>query len=206
MGGAVPGPPGALERPPQSATPRRGGRPAPGRALDAGSGEGADALWLARRGWRVTAVDLADTALQRAAARADADPRLVGRITWLRADLAEQPPAVACFDLVTAQYLHVPAAVRPALFAGLAAAVAPGGTLLITGHHPRDLAGGGGPRLLPEMLFTAEEIAADLDPADWRVRSAQTRPRPAEDREGRAVTVHDAVLVAQRLLSGSPAA
>ncbi|WP_063748863.1 class I SAM-dependent methyltransferase [Streptomyces sp. NRRL B-24484] len=176
---------------------------APGRALDAGCGEGADALWLADRGWRVTAADLASTALDRAAARAaDESPQLAERITWVRADLGERPPAGAGFELVSAQYLHVPAAERPAVFAGLAAAVAPGGTLLIVGHHPRDLAGGGGPRLLPEMLFTAEEAAAGLDPADWRVRTAQTRPRPAEDRTGRPVTVYDAVLVAVRRAPG----
>ncbi|MCU7820543.1 class I SAM-dependent methyltransferase [Kitasatospora sp. DSM 101779] len=172
---------------------------APGRALDAGCGEGADALWLAGRGWRVTAADLAATALDRAAARAAAaDPQLADRITWLRADLGERPPAGAGFELVSAQYLHLPVEARPALFAGLAAAVAPGGTLLIVGHHPRDLAGGGGPRLLPEMLFTPEEAAAGLDPADWQVRTARTRPRRAEDRTGRPVTVHDAVLVAVR--------
>ncbi|MEW1912753.1 class I SAM-dependent methyltransferase [Kitasatospora sp. NPDC085895] len=182
---------------------------APARALDAGCGEGADALWLAGRGWRVTATDLAATALERAAARAAAaGPQVADRITWIRADLGERPPAGGGFDLVTAQYLHVPAAARPALFAGLAAAVAPGGTLLITGHHPRDLAGGGGPRLFPEMLFTPEEAAAALDPADWRVRTAQTRPRPAEDRAGRPVTVHDTVVVAVRRASApaSPSA
>lgn len=37
----------------------------PGAALDVGSGEGADAIWLAERGWRVTAVDLSTVALQR---------------------------------------------------------------------------------------------------------------------------------------------
>src|ERR687885_1951411 len=39
---------------------------APGRALDVGCGEGADAIWLAQRGWTVTAVDISDVALGRA--------------------------------------------------------------------------------------------------------------------------------------------
>ncbi|WP_354642993.1 bifunctional NAD(P)/FAD-dependent oxidoreductase/class I SAM-dependent methyltransferase [Kitasatospora camelliae] len=173
----------------------------PGRALDVGSGEGADALWLAGRGWRVTAVDIADTALERAAAHAAAaGPDLADRITWTRADLREEPPAEGGYDLVTAQYMHLPAEARRELYARLAAAVAPGGTLLIVGHHPLDLTTTvGRPRFLAEAMFTAEELATALDPA-WRVLAAETRPRDAVDPEGRAVTVHDAVLVARRPL------
>src|SRR3954466_97215 len=59
----------------------------PGTALDLGCGEGGDALWLAQRGWNVTAIDVSATALQRAASHADAQG--VGdRITWERHDLA----------------------------------------------------------------------------------------------------------------------
>lgn len=73
----------------------------PGQALDVGCGEGGDALWLARRGWQVTAVDVSEVALGRAAA-AGAD--VAGRVSWARADLAVTPPPADAYDLVTLQY------------------------------------------------------------------------------------------------------
>ncbi|RKF28958.1 methyltransferase domain-containing protein [Micromonospora globbae] len=171
---------------------------APGRALDVGSGEGADAVWLAQRGWRVTGADISGTALKRAAAHADAaGADVAARIEWVHADLREQPPAESAYDLVSAQFMHLPADERRALFARLAAAVAPGGTLLIVGHHPRDLRTTAHRLHMPEMMYTAEEIAAELDPAVWEVR-AETRSRAAVDPDGRDVTVHDAVLVGRR--------
>ncbi|OHV49074.1 bifunctional NAD(P)/FAD-dependent oxidoreductase/class I SAM-dependent methyltransferase [Pseudofrankia sp. BMG5.36] len=106
----------------------------PGTALDAGAGTGADACWLAAGGWKVTAVDLSKEALERAEARAT---RLGHDITWVHADLAVEP-APGTFDLVTAHYLCLPPAQRRTLFAHLAAAVAPGGTLLLVGHAPGD--------------------------------------------------------------------
>ncbi|MEV1333899.1 methyltransferase domain-containing protein [Micromonospora costi] len=169
----------------------------PGRALDVGSGEGADAVWLAQRGWRVTGADISRTALDRAATHADA-AGVADRIDWVHADLREQPPAEAAYDLVSAQFMHLPGDERRALFARLAAAVAPGGTLLIVGHHPRDLRTTAHRMHLPEMMYTAEEIAAELDPARWEIAAAQERPRPAVDPDGRDITVYDAVLVARR--------
>ncbi len=114
----------------------------PGTALDAGCGEGADALWLAERGWRVTAVDFSTVALDRGAVRAR-ERGLDDRITWLHADLDAWTPAEGRFDLVTAHYLHSRGADRPALFRRLAAVVAPGGTLLVVGHLLEGVAGEG---------------------------------------------------------------
>lgn len=171
---------------------------APGRALDAGCGEGADAIWLAERGWKVTAVDISPTAVARAAGHAATDATVADRIEWIHADLIQNPPAERAYDLVSSQYLHGPATTRRELFARLAAAVAPGGTLLIVGHHPKDLWTTAGRMHLPEAMFTAEEVAAVLDPAGWEVRVAEARPRAAVDREGRHVTVYDTVLVARR--------
>ncbi|MFL4902803.1 class I SAM-dependent methyltransferase [Streptomyces sp. MMS24-I2-30] len=73
----------------------------PGRALDVGCGEGADASWPAGRGWQVTAVDIAPTALQRAAAAA---PDTAGHVVWTRADLTAAPPPAGAFDLVSVHY------------------------------------------------------------------------------------------------------
>jgi SAM-dependent methyltransferase len=169
----------------------------PGTALDAGCGEGADALWLAERGWRVTAVDFSSLALDRGAARA-ADQGLDERIEWLHVDLDAWPPPRERFDLVTAHYLHARGADRSALFERLAAAVVPGGTLLVVGHL---LEGGTDHDHLahdPDLFHTAEDVAAVLDPGKWRdVRTeARERDRQAVERTGNPAP--DTVLVARR--------
>ncbi len=167
-----------------------------GTALDAGSGEGGDALWLAGRGWQVTAVDFAQTALDRGAEVAAA-AGLADRISWVQADLRTWTPP-GSYDLVSTQFLHPAAEVRPVLFGRLAAAVAPGGTLLVVGHHVDDLIGGEHRPHPPEMFFSAEEVAAALDPADWDV-AADLRQRPATGHEAEHGTVlADVVLVARR--------
>jgi SAM-dependent methyltransferase len=167
----------------------------PGTALDAGCGEGADAHWLAHRGWRVTAVDVSAVALERGAAHAD--PDVAERITWRRLDLTTWIPDDA-YDLVTVHFMHFPRALREQIFARLAAAVSPGGTLLIVGHHPSDMQTTMPRPPEPELFFTAEEVAGSLDPDRWDVLVAEARPRSARDPEGREVTIHDAVLCARR--------
>src|SRR5207245_4176946 len=97
-------------------------------------------IWLARRGWRVTAVDISGVALGRAAAHAAAaGDDVAGLIRWQRADLLEAAPPERAYDLVTAQYLQLPTQERRVLYRRLAAAVAQAGTLLIVGHHPAAL-------------------------------------------------------------------
>lgn len=171
----------------------------PGAALDVGCGEGADAVWLARRGWRVTAVDFAATALERgAAAAAAAGEEVADRIHWLRADVTRWAPAPNSFDLVCAAFMHLPGDQRRALFARLAAAVRVGGTLLLIGHDISDSEAGAHRPPVPDMFFTAGEVAAALDPLAWEVLVAEARPRPAAVHEGEHITVHDAVLRARR--------
>jgi SAM-dependent methyltransferase len=176
----------------------------PGTALDIGCGEGADAIWLASRGWRVTAVDFATTALRRAAAHAEArGADIAARIEWLHADLRAWTPPEAAFDLVSAQYMHLPPAERRDLFARLADAVARGGTLLIVGHDISDLESGAHRPDMPEMFFTTDEVAGALDPDRWEVVTAEARPRPGHEHEGKHITVHDATLVARRRRDGA---
>ncbi|GAA0398772.1 hypothetical protein Acor_33970 [Acrocarpospora corrugata] len=135
-----------------------------GTALDVGCGEGADALWLASRGWRVTAVDFSTTALGRAAAHAETfGADVAERLRWLHADVTTWADRHQ-FDLVSAHFMHLPTAPREALFARMAALVAPGGTLLIVGHHPSDMQTPMPRPQIPEMFFTAEEVATSLDP------------------------------------------
>ncbi|MFW3172789.1 class I SAM-dependent methyltransferase [Geodermatophilus sp. CPCC 206100] len=189
----------------------------PGTALDAGCGEGADALWLAERGWRVTAVDFSAVALERAAAHARARG-LDDRITWVHADLDAWTPAEGGFDLVAAHYLHAHGPDRPALFARLAGGVAPGGTLLVVGHllgegagvsrhagdHPHRSHDSGDdehPRPHehdPDLLYTAADVAAVLDPAQWRDVVAETRDRDPAAVARTGNPAPDTVLVARR--------
>ncbi|MBW0093635.1 class I SAM-dependent methyltransferase [Pseudonocardia sp. KRD-184] len=167
---------------------------APGRALDAGCGEGADAMWLAGQGWRVTAVDFSEVALGRARERsAGLD------VEWRRADLTTWTPEQGAYDLVSAQFLHLPTLVE--MYARLATGVAPGGTLLLVGHDPTDDAGPHRPQI-PGMFFTADEAAGLLDPREWDVVVAGTREREGHGhghgQEGAPLTVRDVVVVAKR--------
>ena len=164
----------------------------PGTALDAGAGEGGDAFWLASRGWKVTAADISGVAIERAAKRAG-ERGLA--ISWLQADLAKTP-APGSYDLVTAHFLHVPKSEQQPLFRHLAAAVAPGGTLLVVGHDLSDMAKMPRPDLV-EYGWTAQEVAAALGEG-WTIEAAEARPRQAAGPDGDEVTIHDAVLCARR--------
>jgi 2-polyprenyl-3-methyl-5-hydroxy-6-metoxy-1,4-benzoquinol methylase len=78
------------QRPPNAHLTAEIGDLRPGRALDAGCGHGSDALWLAARGWQVTAVDFAAAALAYARSTAEAiGPDVAERIEWVEADLAD---------------------------------------------------------------------------------------------------------------------
>ena len=117
----------------------------PGDALDVGCGEGADAIWLASQGWTVTAVDISVVALDRAAAHAAArGDDIARRISWLESDLLIWDPGSQQFDLVSAQFMYLPEEDLTSMHRRLAAAVRPGGTLLIVLHHPDSLHAGPG--------------------------------------------------------------
>jgi SAM-dependent methyltransferase len=172
----------------------------PGAALDLGCGEGADAVWLALRGWRVTAVDISAVALARAAAHA-AQAGVAERIEWQRHDLAVSFPA-GSFELVSAHFLHAPAELgmpRERVLRAAAAAVAPGGTLLIVGHadHPPWSQHHHEPA---DQLATPQEVLDGLDLAtpQWRVRRVESVPRQATGPDGQRATLTDAVVMAER--------
>ncbi|HTJ76216.1 MAG TPA: class I SAM-dependent methyltransferase [Acidimicrobiales bacterium] len=136
------------------------GRP-PGRALDLGAGEGRTTLWLAERGWRVTAVDFSDVALDRGRRRVE-QAGVPGEVEWVCADLTTYEPPPGPFDLVLLLFIHLPAEQRRRLLDRAAAVVAPGGVVLVVGYdtsHATD--GQGGPRD-PAILFSPEDIVADL--------------------------------------------
>jgi SAM-dependent methyltransferase len=167
----------------------------PGTALDVGCGEGADAIWLAEHGWLVTGVDVSTVALERAAS---AGAQTADRITWQQADILSWDPAPRQFDLVSAQFIHLPPLAREVVFSRLAAAVRPGGSLLVVGHHPSDLETSIGRPNLPDLFFTPDEIAAALSPEDWLIVVAAEPERQAVDPAGREVTIRDTVMHAER--------
>ncbi|MEV0393601.1 class I SAM-dependent methyltransferase [Polymorphospora rubra] len=166
----------------------------PGHALDLGCGEGGDALWLARHGWQVTAIDVAPTALRRAAANGT---DVTGRVTWTLADLASTPPPAGAFDLVSAQYFPLPHQPDHTALRGLLAAVAPGGTLLVASHDLADLPPPQENQPDPGDYYQPAEIADLLD-HDWTILINETRPRTAPAPAGTHHT-HDTVLRARRL-------
>jgi SAM-dependent methyltransferase len=169
----------------------------PGRVLDVGCGEGADAVWLARGGWEVTALEVSGLALRRAAAHA----RDAGvTISWVHAELTEADLPPASFDLVSAMY---PALLRTddaAAERALLAAVAPGGVLLLVHHagmderhdHDTDAAFDPADYVWPAM------VTARFDD-DWQVELDEERARIAPDGGAGAHHANDLVVRARRL-------
>jgi 2-polyprenyl-3-methyl-5-hydroxy-6-metoxy-1,4-benzoquinol methylase len=149
---------------------------APGRAIDLGAGDGRNAIWLARRGWAVTAVDFSQVAIDRGRALAAAAGV---HVEWELADLLEWTPGGRSYDLVMLFFIHLPPDERPEVYARAAAAVAPGGTLLIVGHDRTNIADGVGGPQDPDVLLTPGEVAADLP--GFRIDRAETVRRGATD-------------------------
>ncbi len=135
----------------------------PGTALDLGTGEGRHALWLAERGWRVTAVDFSAEAIRKARATQERHaPGTEGRVEWVHGDVLADPPPPGGYDAVLLMYLHLPAAERRRVHRAAARALAPGGELLVVGHDTTNLSHGiGGPQNTA-ILFTAEDVLEDL--------------------------------------------
>jgi len=130
-----------------------------GHALDLASGEGRNAVWLAERGWRVTAVDFSRAGMEKA--RWLADARGV-TVDWVLADLREYEPEAGAYQLVLVAYLHIPPVERAAVLRGACSALAPGGELLVVGHDLTNLSDGVGGPQDPALLYTPQAIAAEL--------------------------------------------
>ncbi|MEV7102390.1 SAM-dependent methyltransferase [Streptomyces atroolivaceus] len=168
----------------------------PGRVLDLGCGEGADAVWLARTGWKVTATDISRVALERAAVHA-ADAGVADRIDWQWHDLGASFPEGE-YDLVSAQFLHSMGDLpREEILRRAAAAVAPGGVLLIVGHA-------GSPSWEhdhPDMeLPTTDEVLASLElpEGEWDVLLSEEHERIQNDPDGNPTTRTDNALKVRR--------
>ncbi|MFF1481200.1 class I SAM-dependent methyltransferase [Streptomyces sp. NPDC058301] len=165
----------ALMSPETSAGPNTPGR----QALDLGAGAGRHALWLARHGWRVTAVDFSASALESTRRQAAADEL---EVTTVLADLDSYEPRQDAFGVVLIAYVHTEPPQRAALLARAARALAPGGRLVIVGHHLDNLGRGLEGPSDPERMFTPEGLSAELP--DLRIERAARVPHTVTTASG----------------------
>jgi len=168
---------------------------APGRVLDVGCGEGADAVWLAGRMWEVTALEVSGVALDRAARHA----REAGvAVRWVHAGLVEAALPPASYDLVCALYPALLRTSNAAAERALLSAVAPGGVLLLVHHAGMDTHQGQDSGFDPAAYVSPAMVAALLDD-DWQVELDEQRPRVAPGSGAGAHHADDLVLRARRL-------
>jgi SAM-dependent methyltransferase len=155
----------------------------PGRALDLACGEGRNAIWLAERGWDVTGVDFSQVAIAKARASAE---RAGVDVDFVCADLLAYEPAPGTHDLVVVLFLQLPADERRRVLRRAADALAPGGALLLVGHDLANLTEGTGGPSDPSVLYTAEDVVAELpglvvEKAERILRDVDGADRPAID-------------------------
>lgn len=167
----------------------------PGRALDAGCGHGADTLWLAGRGWQVTAVDFSAAALAHGRSMAEAaGSELAQRIDWIEGDLATWIAEPERYDLVACLYVHVTTSVE-GFVRRMANAVAPNGSLFLVGHRPVDPSTGAATAAANQVQVSVEAARAALAASAWEFVVAEERPRAAVG------TGVDAVIHARRRIA-----
>jgi SAM-dependent methyltransferase len=178
-------------RPPSSYLTAEAVGLAPGRALDAGCGHGSETLWLAARGWEVTAVDFSVAALAHARASAEVAD-VAERVEWVEADLGSWTPKPDAYDLVVCLYVHIAGPVSE-LVGRMAAGVVAGGTLLMVGHLPVDPVTGDPTPAAGQVQVSVDDVVSTLDRNEWEFVIAENRQRSV------ASSGADAVVRAHRL-------
>jgi SAM-dependent methyltransferase len=159
----------------------------PGRALDLAAGEGRNTVWLAERGWRVTAVDFSRVGLEKGRKLSAARGVDEARVDWIVADLNDYEPERDAYDLVLIAYLQVSPPLRALVLARAAAALAPGATAFVVGHDLTNLTEGVGGPQDPDVLYTPEAVRAELP--GLRVIRAERVRRTVERDSGPATAV-----------------
>ncbi len=167
----------------------------PGRALDLGAGEGRNAIWLASRGWEVTAVDFVSIAVNRISAHAALQDVELHAVV---ADAVGYQPATASLDLILLSYLQLPDDQFRKVLANVIPGLAPGGRVLIVAHDASNLHGGYGGPQDPTLLSTPEIVARHLRDAGLKVMRAEVIQREAPSDAGLRLA-YDHVVEAQRL-------
>lgn len=167
----------------------------PGRALDVGCGEGADAVWLAGQGWAVTALEVSQVALERAAQSAR---QLAGSVQWVHAGLVDAALPEAGFDLVSAQYPALRSSPDHDAERTLLRVVAPGGLLHVVFHAGFDTQEAKSRGIDPADYVWPTDIVAALLAGDWHTRIETRRPREVPTGDAGYQHTHDVVLQARR--------
>lgn len=167
----------------------------PGRAVDLACGEGRNAIWLARRGWEVTAVDFAQAGL-------DKGRTLAGdlEIDWVCAD-ATTWSSPSAYDVCVLAYLQLPPDARRAAVRHGYDALRVGGTFLLVAHDSTNLTEGTGGPQDPDVLMTAEDVLTDLGGATYEVQHAGRVARVVADGHGEepSATAWDCLVRLRRL-------
>jgi 2-polyprenyl-3-methyl-5-hydroxy-6-metoxy-1,4-benzoquinol methylase len=167
----------------------------PGTALDVGSGEGGDVIWLAQQGWHVTGADFSANGLARAARHAE-EAGVADRTDWWQVDARELDAGGRTWDLVTTHFLHPPGGEMADIVRRLATAVAPGGHLLVVGHAPSEHLSAHHPESQRKAMFMAAELVPAL-PDGFEALVVEQRSRTVT-REGRTFEIDDSTLLARR--------
>ena len=161
----------------------------PGKAIDLAAGEGRIAIWLAQRGWRVTAVDYSNVGLEKGRQIAG---KLGVKLEWVEADLLEYDLGRQSYDLVLLFYLQLPWAWMSNVLRRAADAVAPGGTLVLVGHDLANLEDGHGGPKDAAVLYTHEQVAGELGALS--IVEATRRERPVDLEDGSVATALDCLV------------
>jgi SAM-dependent methyltransferase len=167
----------------------------PGRALDLACGEGRNAIWLAERGWVVTALDFSQVALDKGRTLVTRHPR--GRdlkVEWVHGDALTHPLGREAYDLVVVAYLQLPVEQRHTAVRRAFDSLAPGGIFFLVAHDSLNLTHGTGGPQDPEVLYTAEDVLADLDGERFEVVRAEAVERPVPAEDGSTRTAVDALV------------
>jgi len=168
--------------------------PPDGRALDLACGEGRNAVWLAQRGWAVTAVDYSSVALEHA--RRLAERRMVA-VNWIDADVTAFHLLPETFRLISITYLHLPRQEQRLVLRRAATALAPGGLLVMVGHALRNLTEGSGGPQEPRVLWQAGTLEKDVARLGLRLRHAREITRKNKELPTPRQAI-DVVLVAEK--------
>jgi SAM-dependent methyltransferase len=152
----------------------------PGNGLDLACGEGQNTIWLAGLGWQMLGVDFSHVAIRKARERAEREGRAVD---FVCEDVVSYKPQGGAFDLVALLYLHVPADERRVVLERAASAVAPGGTFLLLGHDLTNMADGVGGPSNPSILYTPDDIAAELPGLEIEKAERVLRDVAGEERD-----------------------
>jgi SAM-dependent methyltransferase len=174
----------------------------PGRALDLAAGQGRHALWLARRGWRVTAVDFSAVGVERGMRDTAAEGLPV---EWVVEDVYRYEMPENAFDLVLIAYFHPDPGEEQRVYADAVDALVPGGRLLVLGRHVADIGrdGGRGPRDAA-YRYTPEGLAGVL-PANLALERCESVSRTVTTQRG-PLELTDVVAVGTRRPGTSGAA